>query len=68
MNDTMTGLDNAEERTMRIGIVGAGRIGGNAGQLFARAGHEVFFSGSRDPDGLEKLAGAVGRRAQRLAA
>jgi 8-hydroxy-5-deazaflavin:NADPH oxidoreductase len=45
---------------MRIGIVGAGRIGGNAGQLFARAGHEVFFSGSRDPDRLEQLTGAVG--------
>ena len=41
---------------MRIGIVGAGRMGGNAGQLFARAGHEVFFSGSRDPDRLEQLA------------
>jgi predicted dinucleotide-binding enzyme len=41
---------------MRIGIVGAGRIGGNAGTLFARAGHEVFFSGSREPDRLEQLA------------
>jgi predicted dinucleotide-binding enzyme len=45
---------------MRIGIVGAGRIGGNAGQLFARAGHEVMFSGSRDPGRLEQLAGAAG--------
>jgi 8-hydroxy-5-deazaflavin:NADPH oxidoreductase len=45
---------------MRIGIVGAGRIGGNAGQLFARAGHEVFFSGSRDPNRLEQLAGEAG--------
>src|SRR3954453_6768975 len=41
---------------MRIGIVGAGRIGGNAGKLFARAGHEVFFSGSREPARLERLA------------
>jgi len=32
---------------LRIGIVGAGRIGGNAGRLFEQAGHEVFF-GSRD--------------------
>jgi predicted dinucleotide-binding enzyme len=45
---------------VRIGIVGAGRIGGNAGQLFARAGHEVMFSGSRDPGRLEQLAGAAG--------
>ncbi len=41
---------------MKIGIVGAGRIGGNAGKLFAGAGHEVFFSGSREPDRLERLA------------
>jgi hypothetical protein len=32
---------------MRIGIIGAGRIGGNAGHLFEQAGHEVFL-GSRD--------------------
>jgi 8-hydroxy-5-deazaflavin:NADPH oxidoreductase len=45
---------------MRIGIVGAGRIGGNAGRLFARAGHEVMFSGSRDPAKLEELASEAG--------
>jgi len=45
---------------MRIGIVGAGRIGGNAGSLFARAGHEVMFSGSRDPARLERLAADAG--------
>ncbi|TMK97280.1 MAG: NADP oxidoreductase [Actinobacteria bacterium] len=32
---------------MRIGIIGAGRIGGNAGRLFQEAGHEVFL-GSHD--------------------
>jgi len=41
---------------MRVGIVGSGRIGGNAGRWFARAGHEVFFSFSRHP---EKLRGTV---------
>jgi predicted dinucleotide-binding enzyme len=45
---------------MRIGIVGAGRIGGNAGRLFAAAGHEVMFSGSRDPAKLEQVAAAAG--------
>ena len=45
---------------MRVGIVGAGRIGGNAGRLFARAGHEVMFSGSRDPAKLEGLAREAG--------
>jgi 8-hydroxy-5-deazaflavin:NADPH oxidoreductase len=32
---------------MKIGIIGAGRIGGNAGRLFEQAGHEVFL-GSRE--------------------
>jgi predicted dinucleotide-binding enzyme len=32
---------------MRIGIIGAGRIGGNAGRLLEQAGHEVFL-GSRE--------------------
>ena len=41
---------------MRVGIVGAGRIGGNAGTQLARSGHEVLFSYSRDPDKLEQLA------------
>jgi predicted dinucleotide-binding enzyme len=31
---------------VKIGIIGAGRIGGNAGRLFEQAGHEVFL-GSR---------------------
>lgn len=45
---------------MRVGIVGSGRIGGNAGTQLARVGHEVMFS-SRHPDALEELAsGAPG--------
>ena len=44
---------------MRVGIIGSGRIGGNAGTLFARAGHEVMFSFSRDPEKLEALAAEV---------
>jgi 8-hydroxy-5-deazaflavin:NADPH oxidoreductase len=45
---------------MRIGIVGAGRIGGNAGRLFAGAGHDVIFSGSRDQAKLDRLAADAG--------
>jgi 8-hydroxy-5-deazaflavin:NADPH oxidoreductase len=41
---------------MRVGIVGAGRIGGNAGVQLARSGHEVLFSYSRDAAKLERLA------------
>ena len=32
---------------MKIGIVGAGNIGGTAAELFANAGHEVVISNSR---------------------
>jgi 8-hydroxy-5-deazaflavin:NADPH oxidoreductase len=41
---------------MRVGIVGSGRIGGNAGIQLARSAHEVLFSYSRDPAKLERLA------------
>jgi predicted dinucleotide-binding enzyme len=45
---------------MRIGIIGAGRIGGNAARLFADAGHEVLLSNSRDPESLRTLAEEIG--------
>ncbi len=48
---------------MRIGIIGAGRIGGNAGRLFSRAGHEVVLSYSRDPARLGARAAAIGAAA-----
>jgi 8-hydroxy-5-deazaflavin:NADPH oxidoreductase len=47
---------------MRIGIIGAGRIGGNAARLFARAGHEVLLSFSSDADRLPALAAETGAR------
>jgi predicted dinucleotide-binding enzyme len=45
---------------VRVGVIGAGRIGGNAGRLFARAGHEVLFSFSRDHAKLEALTEEAG--------
>jgi 8-hydroxy-5-deazaflavin:NADPH oxidoreductase len=48
---------------MRVGIVGAGRIGGNCARQFAKAGHEVKLSFSRDPSRLEALAAEIGDRA-----
>src|SRR5947209_8150128 len=48
---------------MRIGVVGAGRIGGNCAVQFARGGHDVMLSFSRDPSKLEDLAGRIGERA-----
>ncbi|SRR6266702_2596729 len=42
---------------MRIGIIGAGHIGGNIGQqAAARSGHEVLLSFARDAAKLESLA------------
>jgi predicted dinucleotide-binding enzyme len=48
---------------MKIGIIGAGRIGGNAASLFAKAGHEVLLSYSRDRGNLEQAATAIGAHA-----
>jgi predicted dinucleotide-binding enzyme len=41
---------------MRIGILGSGLMGSKLGTIFARAGHEVVFSYSRDHHKLKKLA------------
>jgi 8-hydroxy-5-deazaflavin:NADPH oxidoreductase len=48
---------------MKIGIVGAGRIGGNLASLWAKQHHEVMLSYSRDPAHLEQAASAIGARA-----
>jgi predicted dinucleotide-binding enzyme len=48
---------------MKIGVIGAGRIGGNSARLFAAAGHEVMLSFSRDPERLRADAEAIGERA-----
>ncbi|MCL1962438.1 MAG: NAD(P)-binding domain-containing protein [Desulfovibrionaceae bacterium] len=47
----------------KVGIVGAGHIGGTVGALWAKAGHPVFFS-SRHPEQLKDLAASVGPLAQ----
>src|SRR6266542_4619474 len=45
---------------MRIGIIGAGRIGGGAARMLARSGNEVMVSYSRDPETLRALAEEIG--------
>ncbi len=47
---------------MKIGIIGAGNIGGTVGRLLHRAGHEVFF-GTRHPDRSTPLVEELGSRA-----
>ncbi len=44
---------------MRIGIIGAGHIGGTVGRLWADAGHNVRFA-ARDSGGLAKRVAALG--------
>ena len=48
---------------MRIGVIGAGRIGGNVARQALKAGHEVLLSFSRDPARLEQAAADLGVRA-----
>jgi predicted dinucleotide-binding enzyme len=54
----------AEEpaKPMRIGVIGAGSLGGTVGSLLVKAGHEVKFS-SRHPEELESMARELGPRA-----
>ncbi|PKU24788.1 NADPH-dependent F420 reductase [Telmatospirillum siberiense] len=47
---------------MRIGVIGAGWMGGTVGRLWVQAGHEVLFS-SRHPDELVSMASRLGPRA-----
>jgi predicted dinucleotide-binding enzyme len=44
---------------MRVGVIGSGRIGGNAGMQLARAGHEIMFSFTRDRAALDEFAAGV---------
>ena len=45
---------------MKIGIVGAGNIGGTAAELFANAGHEVVISNSRGPQSIASRVNSIG--------
>lgn len=48
---------------MKIGIIGAGHIGGTLTRRFAQVGHEVFVANSRGPDTLRDLARETGAKA-----
>jgi predicted dinucleotide-binding enzyme len=45
---------------MKIGIIGAGHIGGNLAQLFVQHGHDVSIANSRGPDTLTEVATRTG--------
>lgn len=48
---------------MRIGIIGAGHIGGTLARLLVDAGHEVTIANSRAPETLRDFVRELGRRA-----
>jgi 8-hydroxy-5-deazaflavin:NADPH oxidoreductase len=47
---------------VKIGIIGAGNIGGNLTRRFAGLGHEVSVANSRDPETLWELANETGAK------
>lgn len=48
---------------MKIGIIGAGNIGGNLTRRFTAVGHQVFVANSRGPETLKDLAAETGATA-----
>jgi len=48
---------------MKIGIIGAGHIGGTLTRRFAALGHKVFVANSRGPETLRELAAESGAQA-----
>ncbi len=48
---------------MKIGVIGAGMIGGTLGKLWAEQGHEVMVS-SRHPEELEEVLEEIGHGAR----
>lgn len=51
---------------MKIGILGAGRIGAVTAKLFIEAGHEIAISNSRGPESLRELIAGLGPRAHAM--
>ena len=48
---------------MKIGIIGAGQIGGTLARRLTALGHEVFVANSRGPETLSDLAAETGATA-----
>lgn len=48
---------------MKIGIIGAGNIGGNLARRFRKLGYDVAIANSRGPDSLQDLVAETGARA-----
>src|SRR5271170_479921 len=55
-------VNAADDKKMKIGIIGSGHVGSALGGVWAKAGNEVMFS-SRNLDNDKKLAAEVGANA-----
>ncbi|MFF5535097.1 NADPH-dependent F420 reductase [Streptomyces cinerochromogenes] len=53
-------MDYPEGSAMKIGIIGAGNIGGNLTRRLAALGHDVSVANSRGPETLRELAEETG--------
>ena len=60
---TASVVNAADDKKVKIGIIGSGHVGSALGGVWARAGHEVMFS-SRNLDNDKKLAAEVGANAR----
>ena len=55
-------VNAADDKKLKIGIIGSGHVGSALGRVWAKAGHEVMFS-SRNLESDKKLAAEVGTNA-----
>jgi hypothetical protein len=62
-NDVLDHGNPQSGADMKIGIIGAGQIGGTLTRRFAAMGHKVFVANSRGPDTLAELAKESGAKA-----
>ncbi len=58
-----TRLAVAAGQSLKIGVIGSGRVGSAIGRVWAQAGHEVMFS-SQNLDNDKKLAAEIGPNAR----
>lgn len=56
------GKSEGPKKPLRIGVIGAGWLGGTVGRCWVKAGHEVFFS-TRHPEDLQPWVKPLGPRA-----
>ena len=62
VNDSPATKTEADVKNLKIGVIGAGSLGGTVATLLVKSGHSVMFS-SRHPDELRRLTNPLGDKA-----